>query len=117
MDDKTPLDVRRAVHIRAAKANSCPRCGRNNALTRKRHADGSRVCRWEESGRCPDALPHPDGLNLGTITLCGVCHYAIVLRRFQVDYDVYGARVADLWAHMGKHGCGMHDAEEPRFLI
>lgn len=58
-----------------------------------------------------------DGLNLGTITLCGVCHYAIVLRRFKVDREVYGAREADLWTHMGQSGCGMHDAEEPRFLI
>lgn len=56
-------------------------------------------------------------LDLGTITLCAVCHYAIQLRRFQVDRVIYGAPEANLWAHMGKQGCGMHDAEEPRFLI
>ncbi len=58
-----------------------------------------------------------DGLSLGTITLCAVCHYAIVLRRFEVDHVVYGVHEADLWTHIGQRGCGMHDAEEPRFLI
>ncbi|MDM2446244.1 hypothetical protein PP556_14615 [Mycobacteroides abscessus] len=58
-----------------------------------------------------------DGLSVGTITLCGVCHHAIELRRFEVDREIYRATEADLWAHMGKWGCGMHDAEEPRFLI
>lgn len=58
-----------------------------------------------------------DGLSLGTITLCAVCHHAIQLRRFKVDREIYGAREADLWTHMSEWPCGMHDAEEPRFLI
>lgn len=57
------------------------------------------------------------GPRLGTITLCGICHYAIQLRRFPVDPVVYGAPEADLWAHLGQKGCGMHDAEAPRFMI
>lgn len=56
--------------------------------------------------------PHPDGSEW----IQGICHYAIQLRPFPPDSVVYGVE-AGLWKHMGQKGCGVHDAEPPRFLI
>jgi len=48
------LAERRRRALRAAAANTCPRCGRSNALMRARRVDDSRICRWEKSGRCTE---------------------------------------------------------------
>lgn len=49
----TELERRHRAGKRIAEQNTCPTCGRLGALTRRVYADGSRVCRWQATGRCP----------------------------------------------------------------
>lgn len=61
-----------------------------------------------------------DGTRLGTMTLCQVCGYAVVLRRVRTRGAFGKGRPMveiDMWQHVGPYGAAGHDVELPRFVV